>query len=69
MTINLTDKDLKDLRRLGNALSSGNIPVNVLQGFISGLQKKVVAPASTPARRVGVKESRKESLRKKLHRI
>ena len=69
MTINLTNNDLKTLKRLGNALKSDVIPVGELRGFISGLNQKVNTPATTPVRRTGVKESRKESLRKKLHHV
>jgi hypothetical protein len=45
MLIDLTIKESKELRRLGQCLNSGIIPFSELRDFINGLQQKLETSA------------------------
>jgi hypothetical protein len=70
MTIELNDKDHKDLEQLRNCLASGNINIEKIRSFLERLEQKVKtgpAPsASGKKTRIKKKEQRKAMYRKMI---
>lgn len=67
MTIELSSKDIKDVKRLGSALTSGIVPVNDVKKFLEGIVRQIDQPAAASTRKVnGAKLTRKEKYRNKL---
>jgi len=64
MEINITNNEVKTIRRLGNAVNAGIVPVNDIRAFLNGLQQKLGAPAA-PGRN-SKKPERKEHYKQKL---
>lgn len=68
MQINLTNKEINELRRLRNRLNSELIPVKQIRDFIAGLEQKLEKPSASPAltKRIANKTNRVEKYRTKL---
>lgn len=68
MLISLTHKELKSLKRLGNALQHGVIEFDNIKALVTSLQQKVenVSAVSNGAKTSGVKGGRKNMYRTKL---
>jgi hypothetical protein len=69
MTIQVTHKEAESLRRLGNALDSGTIPVNQVKDLVGTFRRKVemAAAGSKLPRPRGIKENRKDQYRQKMN--
>lgn len=66
----LTDKELKELRRLRNGLISTKIQIEDALGFLDGIQRLVEKPAAgTPRTRVSRKDERKNKYKLKLRKV
>lgn len=68
MNLELTDIEIKKLRRLGTAIDNDLVPVKDLRSVITGLLRKVDQPtaAAPVVKRARLKEGRKDKYRFKL---
>lgn len=63
----INDKDLKTIRRLGNAIDSGTIPIREIRKFLAELQQKVESSAEPPGKiKANPIDSRKDKYKTKL---
>lgn len=67
MIIQLTNKEVKEARRLGRCLDNGVILVDDVKKLLKGIQQQIDQPAAVPSRKVNkIKVSRKDKYRSKL---
>lgn len=69
MILELNDKEIKNLRRLGTAIDNDLVPVKEVRSIITGLLRKVddtTAAAPVVKKRECLKGGRKEKYRFKL---
>jgi hypothetical protein len=65
--IQLNNNEIRNIKRLGNAVNSGLVPFEDVRILLSGLRQKVERPAAGPVKKTsGVKDSRKNKYKAKL---
>lgn len=70
MTIDISNKDIKKLRRLGNAINQNMVPVDDVKDLVATIWQKVQqsSASETIKQRTPKKEDRKDHYRNKLRR-
>jgi hypothetical protein len=67
MLIQLSNKEIKEARRLGKELAIGTVPVDGVRTFLAGIQRQTEKAAASPERKTNrVKSDRKSKYRTKL---